>query len=197
VQRPALVILIALVASHWAKLEHTLSLPFTVLLGGQEPSAFEAYHELFELNLRQKMFTAVARKKNLPLDLISEAKCIYDDARKIAPARHTVVHGIWATIADRPDSLLLCKPDEINRKVDDFSREMNDKLDALAQGEAAMPWSFDLTLDDYTEYKHADFQDILNRIMALDGRADKLWTKIATFAISELQARRARPTRRQ
>jgi hypothetical protein len=64
---------IAFVASHWAKIEHTLSLAYTVLLSGQEPAAFEAYHDIFDMKLRRTMFKAAARGAKLPKELAAEA----------------------------------------------------------------------------------------------------------------------------
>ncbi len=44
--------LIGLVATHWSKIEQSLGIMYTYLLLGQEPSAFELYHKLIDLNLK-------------------------------------------------------------------------------------------------------------------------------------------------
>jgi len=160
-QRPQIGIGIALVASHWAKVEQTLSMPFTVLLMGQEPSAFEAYHELFELNLRHKMFLAVARKKKLSKELIDEAMHIHAEARRISKSRNAVVHGIWSIVDDLPESGFLCDPAALGRRVDQFLNEFHNKVDDHVRGDPALPWSFDLAVDEFTEYKQSDFQERL------------------------------------
>jgi hypothetical protein len=190
-ERPQIAIGIALVASHWSKLEQTLSLPFTVLLSGQEPSAFEAYHELFELSLRHKMFLAAAKRKKLPSELIEEATRIHEDARRIAKSRNAVVHGTWSTIEGKLESAFLSEPDAIDRKVDDLLRDFHDKVDSHESGQAALPWSFDLSLDEFVEYKASDLQDIINRCIALDNRVTHFWQKVAAFALSTERSRRA------
>jgi hypothetical protein len=194
--RPALAIGIAFVATHWAQIEFTLSLAFTVLLGGQEPSAFEAYHELFELGLRHKMFRAAARRRQLPAELITEAEQIHQEARKIATARNIIVHGNWAVCDDRPESLLLSDPANVNRRVDQFFQEFHDKVDDHEANLPALPWSFDFSVDDYVEYTQQDFQDLINRMLALDGRGNAFWTKVANFALSDVRERRQRRRRR-
>lgn len=196
IARPGLAIGISLVASHWAKLEHTLSLGFTVLLGGQEPSAFEAYHELFELNLRHKMFLAAARRRNLPNELIVEAEKIHKEARKIATARNAVVHGSWGVCDDRPDSLLLCDATDMNKRVDQFLEDFHDKVDSNTENPLTLTWSFNLGVDDYIEYKHQDFQDIIDRMSTLDSRGYVFWRKVATFALSDVLERRRRRRQR-
>jgi hypothetical protein len=149
ISRPTLAIGISLVASHWSKLEHTISLAFTALLGGQEPSAFEAYHELFELNLRHKMFIAAAKRRKLPSSLNQEAQAIFVEARKISNARNVVVHGNWGTCDDRPESLLLCDQITINRRLDNFFEDFHDRVDDQTKGlPGSIPWSFDFSVDD-------------------------------------------------
>jgi hypothetical protein len=195
--RPALAMGISLVASHWSKLEHTISLAFTVLLGGQEPSAFEAYHELFELNLRHKMFIAAAKRRKLPTSLNEEAQAIFVEARKISSARNSVVHGNWGICDDRPDSLLLCEQIAMNRRVDSFFEDFHGRVDDYAKGSSgANPWVFDFSVDEYTEYKQQDFQNIIDRINTLDARASRFWTDVASFALADVRARRERPIRR-
>lgn len=197
VQRPPLGIGIALVASHWAKVEQMLSLSFTALLSGQEPAAFAAYHELFDLSLRHKMFLAAARKKKLPRELIAEAEKLHQDARRVAKSRNAVVHGTWSIIDDVPDAVFLCDPNASDKRVDEFFSEFHDKIEDQVRGAAVTPsWSFDLSVDEYTEYKVSDFQDIINRCITLDQRATELWTKVASFAISAELTRRAQRRRR-
>ena len=85
-----------------------------MLLAGREPSAFAAYHELFEVNLRHKMYLAAARQKHVSKELISESIAIHAKVRKIAAQRARVVHGTWAYCDEMPDFLLLCDPSAVN-----------------------------------------------------------------------------------
>src|SRR5208282_5904138 len=83
VERPHLGISIAIIASHWSKLESTLSLMYTYLLFGQEESAFKFYHDLVDLSLRKKAFMVAAEDK-LPKELINEIDKLYSEVRKLA-----------------------------------------------------------------------------------------------------------------
>jgi hypothetical protein len=196
VRRPHLAIGIANIASHWSKLEHTISIPFTLLLGGQEPSAFESYHELFEVSLRHKMYVAAARRKRVSKELLEESEVLHKKVRKAASQRNRVVHGTWAYCDDLPNSLLLCDPSGLNRKLDEFLGQLHDTADDFTSGQRIEPWSFDLGLDEYEEYQNADFNEITDRIIALDKMAMAYWTKISAFSIGIERERRARRGRR-
>ena len=89
VERPHLGLSIAIIASHWTKLEATLSLIYTYLLGGQEETAFQFYHDLVDINLRKKALMTAA-KNRLSKELIDEIEGLFSDIRKLAPARTTV-----------------------------------------------------------------------------------------------------------
>jgi len=193
--RPLLAIDIANVASHWSKLEQTLALPFTLLLAGQEPSAFEAYHELFETNLRHKMFLAAARRKRLPRELTDESIALHAKVRKAAAQRNNVVHGTWAFCDDFKESLLLCDPSAVDRRVDEFFSNLHDQLDGFEAGKQGS-WSFDLSVDDYQEYRHSDFEEIVKRIIELDGFAFSYMQKIAAFSLQHERERRSQRGRR-
>jgi hypothetical protein len=193
-ERPHIGIGIALVASHWAKAEQTLGLPFTVLLSGQEPAAFEAYHELFDLSLRHKMFLAAARRKKLPRELIVEAGILHQEARRVAKSRNAVVHGTWGTIDGMNESAFLCDPSAIDRRVDEFLTDFHDNVDDPIKVQTG--WSFDLSVDDFVEYRFNDFQDIINRCIALDEKAQQYWQKVLSFSLSAELERRARRSRR-
>jgi hypothetical protein len=195
-ERPQFGIGMALIASHWSKVEESLGLAFTALLCGQEPGAFEAFHALFERNLRHTQFLAVAKQKKLPKELIDEAIKLQAEARKVAAARNAVVHGLWGLIADEPEKLYLCPPDASARRVDEFFTELHDRVDSLEDGRSREGWSFDMSVDDYTEYRFQDFQDIINRCIALDQKAFAHYQKVQTFSLAAERARRARRRRR-
>lgn len=196
VERQHIAIGIALVASHWAKVEETLGLPFTVLLSGQEPAAFESYHEIFDLSIRHKMFLAAAKKKGLPKELLEEAIQIHAEARRVAKSRNAVVHGIWGIIVDNQESAFLCAPSGMARRIDEFFEKLHDQIDQQEDLGNMPSWSLDFSIDDYMEYKFQDFQDIINRCIALDNRAFKFFQKVMAFSLSAERARRARRRRR-
>jgi len=52
------------------------------LLSGQDPAAFEAYHDTFDMQLRQTMFKAAAQSAKLPKELAAEADAFYQEARR-------------------------------------------------------------------------------------------------------------------
>ena len=102
VERPHLAIDIANIASHWSKFNSTLALMYTYLLFGQEPSAFEFYHDLVDLSLKKKAFT-VAAKGKLSETLMKEVDALYTDIRKVAKARNDVIHATWATTPSKSE----------------------------------------------------------------------------------------------
>jgi hypothetical protein len=109
-------VLIALVATHWNKLEQSLGIMYTWLLMGQEPSAFEYYHDLVDLNLKKNAFMAAARGK-LPAELIKDVDTFYAKVRKLSARRAKIIHGTWCTTPTKPFSLLLADPRDMNRQV--------------------------------------------------------------------------------
>ena len=190
--RPLLAIDIANIASNWTKLEHTLSLPFTTILAGQEPSAFEAYHELFEINLRHKMYIAAAKRKKLPKELLTEAEILHKKVRKVGSRRNNVVHGTWAYCDDLPNSLLLCEPSALNRQLDEFFAQFHDRVELADEGKVRDSWSFDLSIDDFEEYSHDDFGEITKSILETDAVAFAYWRKVASFSLQHERERRLR-----
>ena len=94
------------------------------------------------------------------------------------------------------NSLLLCEPSAINRRVNDFFSQFHDQADGIETGRTADSWSFDLSIDEYEEYQHKDFNEIVERIIELDALATAHWTKIAGFSIQTERERRARRRQR-
>lgn len=194
VMRPHLAIFIANIASHWSKLEHSLSLPFTTLLAGREESAFEAYHEIFEINLRHKMFMAAAKRKKVPRELLKEADELHTKVRKCATRRNSVVHGTWAYCDDFKEDLFLCSSDALNRRIDEFFGTFHETVDRNNQ--EPWKWSFDLSVDEFIRYTANDFDDIVKAIISLDSQAIVYWNKISAFSLqNELERRQRRPQR--
>lgn len=175
VERAHLGISIANIASHWTKLESTLSLMYTYLLFGQEESAFQFYHDLVDLSLRKKAFMTAARDK-LPKEMIDEIDKFYSEVRKLATARNAVIHGTWATVESKPNSLLLCDPKDLNAKVNQVCRHVMRM--ARNPGSSPQKASVDLTPDQFIEYKHTDLDNITRRIIALDDKGMILANKV-------------------
>jgi hypothetical protein len=121
VEKPQFGIFIGLVASHWNKFEQSLSVMYTWLLNGQEPSAFEFYHDLIDMGLREKAFMAAAKGK-LDEPLIEEVRLLYAQGRKLAKRRAKVIHGTWCSTESKPDAILLCDPKAVNEKLNDLLR---------------------------------------------------------------------------
>src|SRR5271169_1596583 len=115
-EQPAFATLIALIATHWNKLEQSLGIMYTWLLMGQEPSAFAFYHDLVDLNLKKTAFMAAAKGK-LPPDLIKEIDKFYGYVRRLSTRRSKVVHGTWCRTDTKPASLLLADPRYMNAKI--------------------------------------------------------------------------------
>ena len=117
-ENPGFGVLIALVASHWNKIEQDLAIAYTYLLAGEEPSAFEFYHDLIDFGLREKAFLAAA-KPRLPADMLSEITKIHAEMRKLSKARNEIIHGTWCSLASKPQSLFLAEPRDVGRKVNE------------------------------------------------------------------------------
>lgn len=172
-RRPGLAVYIAYIAAAWNALENTLAYMFTFLLLGQEESAFEIYHDLFDRDMRYRVFMSAAKHK-LDAQLLEEARKLNAEIRRLAKSRNTVLHGSWAISDDKPDSLLLYKPKDIHSIAGQFVKEIlaGQGSDPL-RGTKPVP-------DDYIEYKRDDFVDIGKRIIDMNKRAKGLALRILT-----------------
>lgn len=180
-QRPEMAISIALVASHWSLLEHSLSLMYTYLLLGQETSAFEFYHDLVDLTLREKAFMAAARDK-LPKEIIDEAGLLFVEIRKLAKSRNIVVHGNWATTPTRKRALLLASPKDVNLKINEMFRYIVTVKKDRSKLEAKR--TFEVNPDQFVSYTIEDFNDINQRIIKLNEKATAIGLKVLSHALS-------------
>jgi hypothetical protein len=125
VERPAFGVLIAAVSTHWNKIEQSLGTMYTWLLMGQEPSAFEFYHKLIDLKLKEIAFMTAAEGKLAP-QLIADVQNLYIDLRKLSKRRAKIIHGTWCSTPERPESLLLADPRHMNQKLNEMLRYIVD-----------------------------------------------------------------------
>ena len=174
-------VLIALVATHWNKIEQSLGIMYTWLLMGQEPSAFEFYHDLVTLPLKEQAFMAAAKSK-LPKDLIEEITKFYTELRKLSARRATVVHGTWCTTPTKPQSLLLADPRHLNQKLNEMLRYVVEiKKD---QSKIQPKMEFPVTPDEFQEYHVRDFQSLMTDLVAADNRAMELGNRVLAIALA-------------
>ncbi len=174
-------VLIALVATHWSKIEQSLGIMYTWLLLGQEPSAFEFYHDLINLQLKEQAFMAAAKSK-LPKDLIDEIAKFYTELRKLSARRATIVHGTWCTTPTKPQSILLADPRHVNQKLNEMLRYVVDiKKD---QSKIKPKMEFPITPDEFEEYHVRDFQSLMNDLVAADTRAMELGNRVLVHALA-------------
>jgi hypothetical protein len=176
-------ILIGLVATHWSKIEQSLGVMYTWLLMGQEPSAFELYHKLIDLNLKETAFMTAAEDK-LPNDLIDEIRAFYVDLRKLSGRRAKIIHGTWCTTLTKPRSLLLANPRDVNQKLNEMLRYIveiqkdRSKLKPKAE--------FQVLPAEFTEYHTKDFQDLMADLVAADIRATELGNKVLACSLARV-----------
>lgn len=168
--RPYLAVELANIVSHWARLEQSLSMMFTILLAGEMPEAFASYHEVFEINFRHKMLMAAARLQNVSQPIIKEMRITHKLVKSAAGTKNELIYGIWAVCDDLPNSLLLCSVrsvnDSLNKIIVDNSRHML----SLVTPDAAV--------NKFIEYRHCDFSEILDYIADLQERILRLLHRI-------------------
>ena len=154
---------------------------YTWLLLGQEPSAFEFYHDLINLQLKEQAFMAAAKSK-LPKDLIDEIAKFYTELRKLSARRATIVHGTWCTTPTKPQSILLADPRHVNQKLNEMLRYVVDiKKD---QSKIKPKMEFPITPDEFEEYHVRDFQSLMNDLVAADTRAMELGNRVLVHALA-------------
>jgi hypothetical protein len=183
-EQQAFGVLIALVATHWNKIEQSLGVMYTWLLMGQEPSAFRFYHALIDLNLKEKAFMEAAQDK-LSSELIDEIRKFFVQLRKLATRRAKIIHGTWCTTPTKPLSLLLVEPRAMNERINSLLRYIRTIQKDAAKAEAQK--SFDLLPDDYEEYHVRDFQTLMKDLVTADQRAQELANKVLSRALELVQ----------
>jgi hypothetical protein len=176
-------VLIALVATHWSKIEQSLGLMYTWLLMGQEPSAFALYHKLVDLNLKETAFVSAAEDK-LPPDLIAEIRNLFVDLRKLSARRAKIIHGTWCTTPTKPSSLLLADPRHVNQKINEMLRYVVEVKKDRSKLKAKM--EFPILPDEFQEYHVTDFQSLMTDLVAADNRAMEFGNKVLALALARV-----------
>ena len=179
-EEPAFATLIALVATHWNKVEQGLGIMYTWLLMGQEPSAFEFYHDLVDLNLKKTAFMAAAKGK-LSAELIKEIDQFYGEVRRLSARRAKIVHGTWCRTDTKPASLLLADPRHMNQKIN----EMVKYVRAVQKDKSKLETyrNFPIMPDEYQEYHVRDFQALMKDLVDADNKVQKLGDKVLARAL--------------
>jgi hypothetical protein len=176
-------VLIGLVATHWSKIEQSLGMMYTWLLMGQEPSAFELYHKLVDLNLKETAFMAAAEGK-LPAEMIDEVKNLYIDLRRLSGRRAKIIHGTWCTTPTKPLSLLLADPRDVNQKLNELLRYVVDVKKDKSKLQATM--EFPITPDEFQEYHARDFQALMTDLVAADNRTMEIAQRVLAHALERV-----------
>lgn len=180
---PDMGIRIALVASHWSRLEQKLGSMYTCLLGGEETSSFEFYHDLVDMSLKEKAFMAAA-KSQLDDSIICEVTRLYVEVRNASKRRANVIHGTWCSTPSKPNSLLLAEQRNVGRKINEAFKYIRDVKKGTTKGDT--PRSFDLCPDEYIEYTIKDFDDIISRIKELSIKSEEIGNKILSASITRV-----------
>jgi hypothetical protein len=177
----AFAVLIALVATHYSKIEQSLGIMYTWLLMGQEPSTFALYHKLIDLNMKEIAFMSAAEDK-LPQDLIVEIKNLYIDLRKLSSRRAKIIHGTWCTTETKPQSILLAEPRHVNQKLNEMLRYVVEIKKDRSKVKPKM--EFPITPDEFTEYHVRDFQSLMDDLVAADNRTMELSNRVLAHALA-------------
>jgi hypothetical protein len=175
--------LIALVATHWNKLEQSLGIMYTWLLMGQEPSAFEFYHDLVGLNLKKSAFMTAARGK-LPPELVDEIDKFYSIVRRLSARRAKIIHGTWCRTDTKPSSLLLANPRDMNRKINELLRYVRKVQKDKSMAEARR--EFPIMPEEFEEYHVRDFQKIMADLVSADQKAQELGNKVLALVLAHV-----------
>ena len=173
-------VLIALVATHWNKIEQSLGIMYTWLLLGQESSAFELYHDLIDLKLKRTALLAAARGK-LSDELIEEIENLFIDLRRLSRRRAKIVHGMWCTTPTKRESILLADPKHVNEKLNEMLRYVVGVMKDRTKIKPSI--SFSVLPDDYEEYHIRDFNALLTDLTAADEKAAAIGNKILARAL--------------
>lgn len=111
-ERPAWAAKIGELTANWNVLEASASGIFMVLLAGEDEAAFSIYYEVLKQPTRatrEKIFTAVAKARNMPGIFMDDLAALWRDIAAVEERRNEVVHALWASIEGKPDSLFIVK----------------------------------------------------------------------------------------
>ena len=184
ISRPELAAEIAHVASRWVDLESAIGSSYSVMLFGDEPSAFATFYRLKTLELRKEAFMAVAEEK-LPPGLLTKYVDLFRKIRKRATERNDIVHGTWCAIEEKKEALLLCDPKDISKRITRLCKLHCD-------GKPYTKEDISIAPDTFMVYTKKDFENTQERIAALTTEAAGLFGKVLALGLEA----HARPKKR-
>lgn len=180
-ERPAWAVQIGELTANWNVLEASASGIFMVLLAGEDEGAFSIYYEVLKQPTRatrEKIFTAVAKARNMP-DIFMDALIkLWDEIAAVEERRNEVVHALWASIEGKPDSLFIVKSrfEWLRNSNAVFTVNL-----ARARSYTSYVVPEDLsTITEFYEYTIADIQEISAEAVALTVRVREMHDKIAS-----------------
>lgn len=119
-ERPEIAKEVARIAGAWSQLEMEMSKLFSTLLINDNDAAFDMFHELHDLKLRQTLFMAAGKHVLEQSDRV-RLQHLGNRVREVADGRNAVVHGLWALGSKtKKDQILLCEDRVVNRHFGDY-----------------------------------------------------------------------------
>jgi hypothetical protein len=153
---------------------------FTVLLAGQDQAAFTIYYVVLQNRDadRRRAFTEIATAKGISEETLQEFKTISDDIKPWSDRRNEVVHGHWASIEGKPDSIFAAQSLLDWATVVDATITVNL---ARARGETTyVPPQGISPITRFWEFTVADLDEIVAETLALIPRVEALQRTIAS-----------------
>jgi len=176
-QRPALAVHIAMIANMWATIEYSLGVLIAQILDAEAVVGTAMYLSLISENSRDAVLMTAAREK-LSEDKFKEFEELIRALKGPRKMRNVVVHGLWATAKDRPDSLILVDHRKMARMFSYIHKEMEPLSDELKKYSNAIEEHANSAL----EYQEKDFERIERAIEEASG-------KLGAFSYSLMKPR--------
>lgn len=167
-QRPALAVHIAMIANLWATVEYSLGLLIAHILDAEAVVGTAMYLSLISETSRDAVLITAAKEK-LSEDKFTEFEELIRTLKGPRKMRNVVIHGLWATAKDRPDSLILIDHRKMARMFSYTNKEMEPLSDELKKYGKAIEDHANSAL----EYTEKDFIRIEDSIMAASSKLGK------------------------
>jgi hypothetical protein len=190
-QRPVLATAIAVVCVHWNRLEQTLARMFIAALGGRERAALAIYNTLIDRRLKAATFKAIAAA-SMSKEMQGKADALFTSVNSVSKRRNKIVHGVWAAIDSKPQSLLLRDQAQMNNLLFALDRNRTLRMENVElqkrgaisyeewqkrlvemQSEVVAPATYE-----FMEYKEHDFREVNSAITELNRKIDAYTTEL-------------------